>query len=110
MARCLPASHLRSSKQRPAGPKLRDKPREGSRLRAIYDALQSNKGAPVEIHLDGNELRQLSDFYGLDIRNVRRGFHREGCQGWREPAHLLAGEWFGRVYIDYVAERLETAQ
>lgn len=70
-------------------------PRPGTAIRVAYDLLQANHGLPVTIRDPYGVIKaQLQDIYGLDIRNC--GQHR----------YLLAGEWFGRVYIDYVAERL----
>lgn len=77
-------------------------PREGTALRATWDLFQANKGKPVCIRLRPSVLRQLEDFYGLDIRHI---YHGGG------PVHyMLVGEWFGRVYIDYLAEELSNAQ
>lgn len=45
-----------------------------------------------------NSLEVLQSRWGLDIRTKGRG-HSDGCQ-W-----LLAGEWFGKVYIDYVSSK-----
>lgn len=60
---------------------------------------QSSKGAPVEFGCTSRRVNRgisdLTDYYGLDIRRV--GYRR--C--------MLCGEWFGKVYIDYVAERME---
>jgi hypothetical protein len=73
-------------------------PREGTKLRELYDLLQANRGKPVKVALSKfcgyqHGIDQLRDFYGLDIRKVRQGV-------W-----LLAGEWFGATYRDYVADR-----
>lgn len=82
-------------------------PREGTRLRRMYDLLQANKGLPIDIYLAcfegvkpgvaGANIEQLQDFYGLDIRKIKYG-------RW-----VLAGEWFGKVYVDYIADRLREA-
>lgn len=40
-------------------------------------------------------LYYLRDFYGLDIRNFGR---RRWC---------LVGEWFGKEYKDYIAEKIK---
>lgn len=96
------ASQIKGTKRR--GPPPRSLPREGTRLRALYDLFMANKGAvinrplTIEFDLGGIAIEQLRNFYGLDIRCV-------GYGQW-----LLAGEWFGRVYIDYVAERHEVAE
>lgn len=93
MSRCATVTEIKGAKYGP----LHEAPREGTRLREIYDLLQSNKGTPTDFTCrkrDTNRIDQLRDFYGLDIRNI-------GYRRW-----LLAGEWFGKVYIDYVAERV----
>lgn len=93
---CMTAAKIKGV--RGGGP-LQDKPREGTPLRETYDLFQANRGIPISYTRDRHrsmQIPQLQDFYGLDIRNV--GYGR-----W-----LLAGEWFGRVYVDYVAERLES--
>lgn len=88
-----------------AGAPLQDIPRSGTRLRRLYDLLQANKGAAVVVEYGGPALgcdvRCLTDFYGLDVRVARQGYRE------RRSTYILAGEWFGRVYIDYIAERLE---
>ena len=87
--------------------KLQQKPRQGSRLRAIYDVFVENKGKPIEMPagLDKGNMAQLTDYYGLDIRHIQRGFHRNGIN--RPSLYVLAGEWFGKTYIDYIAEVME---
>lgn len=86
---------------------LQQKPREGTRLRQVYDLFQANKGTPIEFHVrmfgpDPNIVNKLMDFYGLDIRRIRSGSSRVG----RVSTWVLAGEWFGRVYVDYVADHV----
>lgn len=74
-------------------------PREGTLLRGIFDRLQANKGKIVEmgdLHPSPPSKRTLEDFYGLDIRCFGKPYHRGRL--W-----CLAGEWFGKVYVDYVA-------
>lgn len=82
------------------------RPRDGTKLRALYDQFMANKGVPVEMTIaamlgspnKGGEVDQLRDFYGLDIRKL--GYGR-----W-----VLAGEWFGKTYVDYIAERIAQAE
>lgn len=80
-------------------------PREGTRVRRMFDLLKANKGVPISMPLtmfDGGTrghnrsrvIMDLQDYYGLDIRNLGRG-------KW-----VLAGEWFGRTYVDYIADHL----
>jgi len=83
-----------------------DIPREGTRLRRLYDLFVSNKGVPIEAPLSffeggnggGRLFADLIDFYGLDIRKIHNG-------KW-----VLAGEWLGRRYIDYIAQRIAEAE
>src|SRR5882762_9313596 len=77
-------------------------PREGTSLRRMYDILMISKGIPVEVtlcHFEGRNgtatmVEQLRSFYGLDIRKIQSG-------KW-----VLAGEWFGKTYRDYIADRI----
>lgn len=75
-------------------------PREGTKWRAMYDLLMANKGIPVDIPLNefgkshGRIVAALRDFYGLDIVRISRG-------RW-----VLAGEWKGSQYVDYIADRI----
>ena len=70
-------------------------PREGTRTRELYDMFLQNRGIPVvyshTLKQDSYLLSQLVDRYGLDIRRIDRGL-------W-----VLAGEWFGKNYVDYIA-------
>lgn len=102
--KCMSAARIKGTKR--ARPAL-EIPNEGP-TRSVYDILQANKGLPVEIEFLGHAqrcviLQYLTDFYGLDIRQAERGDKRTH----RTSKFMLAGEWFGRVYVDYVAERLE---
>ena len=78
------------------GGRTNETPAEGTFLRKVWDLLQENKGKhtlkPKYIPTRdwGNATRDLRDFYGLDIRKG-----------------ILVGEWFGRVYVDYLAQELE---
>lgn len=100
--RCATASEFKKKGRRTAP--LQIAPRVGSRLRETYDLLMANKGVPVEIQYRflGPDMRYLIDFYGLDIRLVKPGHVRSH----RLSTYILAGEWFGRVYVDYIAARL----
>jgi hypothetical protein len=75
------------------------KPKEGTKLRARYDLFMANKGVPIDRPLSGKRnprlIHDLRDYYGLDIR----------CLGYRR--WVLAGEWFGPVYIDYIADKIK---
>jgi|SRR5687768_2162379 len=91
-----PASSLRGKSTSPTNPF----PKEGTRIRDVYDLFQANKGVPIDFKTNrtGASTRVVSDlvdFYGLDIRRIRNGV-------W-----VLAGEWFGKVYVDYIAQNIE---
>jgi hypothetical protein len=75
-------------------------PREGTKIREVYDLFQANKGLPIAFTIAKHQGRipNLVDYYGLDIRCIRDGT-------W-----VLAGEWFGRVYVDYVIQHLNSAR
>lgn len=89
--RCTSAAHAKGRKAHP-----QRRPRPGTRIGDVYDSFMANKGVPIEITFRGSvQLYYLTDFYGLDIRKVHNGL-------W-----VLAGEWFGRAYVDYIAEVLE---
>lgn len=75
-----------------------DLPREGTYVREVYDLFHSHKGIPIRFIAPRparTVLTKLSDFYGMDVRRIRNG------------VYVFAGEWFGKVYIDYIAERLK---
>ncbi len=68
-------------------------PKEGSKLRELYDLFMNNKGKIIKIKLSRNrpsEIEQLRNTYDMDIRSLKRGY-------W-----CFVGEWFGKVYIDYL--------
>lgn len=90
--RALPASHLKGSARLQVHPR----PRDGTKLRKLYDLFAASKGKAIPFKCAGyqRQVADLVDYYGLDIRRVRNGT-------W-----ILAGEWFGRVYVDYIADRL----
>lgn len=78
-------------------------PKEGTRLRRLYDLLVSNRGKPIEVPMDSRRfaqsmITQLVDFYGLDIRWFARG------------QYILVGEWVGKVYIDYLSDGADAPQ
>lgn len=70
-------------------------PKEGSKLRELYDLFMNNKGKIIKIKLSRNrrsEIDQLRNIYGMDVRLLKIGH-------W-----CFVGEWVGKVYIDYLAE------
>lgn len=79
-------------------------PKEGTKLRQVYDALKAAPGKSVLIDfvedraLLYRQLQQLRDFYGLDIQNVPTGpKHRH-----TKYEHVLVGEHIGKDYVSYV--------
>lgn len=86
-------------------PHLRQsRPRSGTELGDFYDFLMRHRGRPVVVRWQrffakatrkGRAMEDLRDYWGLDLRRLGDG------------ALLLAGEWHGRVYVDYVAEASE---
>lgn len=66
-------------------------PRPGTRLRAAHDLFLQNRGVPISYVSDSNVVRQLTDHYGMDLRCIEPG-------KW-----VLAGEWMGKNYVDYIA-------
>lgn len=70
-------------------------PVEGSRTREICEMFRNSPGIPIrwsKTNDDAPRLESLIDRYGLDIRRL-------GPEMW-----VLAGEWFGSEYRDYIAE------
>lgn len=75
-------------------------PREGTLIRGYYDAFIQNKGMPVRLSFNNRFIAaQLTDVYGLDIRCLKKG---RGGSTW-----ILAGEWFGKTYVDYIRSTSE---
>jgi len=91
--RAASADSIKRNKQ------LKNYPKEGSNLSRIYNLFNDHKGELVEFTVykthDREAVNQLIDYYGLDIRNVSR-------KKW-----VLAGEWFGKIYIDYIADKIK---
>lgn len=99
---CATAAEIKTGKRHHSA---RHIPYEGTAARKAFDVLFAHKGAPVFVSIAPHVRAPLTDVYGLDLRLIRRGDRRVG----RKSQWLLAGEWFGKVYVDYVAERLERA-
>lgn len=73
-------------------------PNEGTKCRKLYDLFISNKGKIINVSATiypKTMIVYFIDFYGWDIRRVGK------CK-W-----ILAGEWYGKVYVDYIAENME---
>ena len=91
-------------KQNSRHPNSRNVPREGTALRSFYDKLFSSPGCWQRFNnhskFGPRPIVDLKNYYGLDIRRRRipDGY------GTGEFELMLAGEWFGRVYLDYVAD------
>lgn len=98
MAKCM---SIAASKGIRAG-KQQEEPGEGTKLRELFDHLQEHKGEVISLNgFSGNvrkKIYTLVDIYGLDIRSFGRGRNSQWC---------LVGEWFGKIYVDYLAEREE---
>lgn len=106
MTRFEPASRIKGHR---SGPVPQQIPAEGSELRKLHDLFQSRRGEAIEINRHrynqlGSMIQNLIDYYGLDIRLLRRG-HKE-----RGGLYILAGEWFGSRYEDYVAARIAASE
>lgn len=75
-----------------------DVPNKGTKIRGLYDYFLRYRGIPVAYASVGNTLQRLQNDYGLDIRKIKRG-------SW-----VLAGEWNGSIYIDYIAQIVNTEE
>lgn len=90
---------------------LQAKPREGTKVREVYDLFIKSPGQLIKWKVtdrtDTQVISQLRLAYGLDIRSVR---HTNSNRYKTKPVTslwVLAGEWFGSIYIDYTAETEE---
>ena len=54
----------------------------------------ANAGGSCRFGAGGRTITDLRDYYGLDIRKIT-------TRKW-----VLAGEWIGRTYVDYIADHL----
>lgn len=94
--RCMTVSQIKGTATRnPANVA----PRDGTKVREVWDYFQAHKGEPVYFQSGSNPtiIVRLEDNYGLDIRRLSK------------KKYVLSGEWFGKVYVDYIAERMEKA-
>lgn len=92
---------------------VQNAPRPGTGARRVYDWLFARPGTwqrlppPDDLGIRStiglNIIRAyMQDFYGLDIR--QRDVGVKGARGkGRGSEWMLAGEWFGNAYVDYVA-------
>lgn len=90
---------------------LLDYPHEGSAPKRLYDVLFAHRGRDVDLRPACREiglpshggylrtrLAMLTDYYGCDIR-----------KGLKRGHYILAGEWFGAHYSDYVNQAIDEA-
>jgi hypothetical protein len=96
--RTAPASRFRTTRKCHAT--RNSIPSEGTKLRALYDLFHASRGQVIDFSRPGNgrPFNDLIDYYGLDIRRISRG-------KW-----VLAGEWFGKIYLDYIQEHLTSLE
>lgn len=77
-------------------PPKQNVPKEGTKIRELYDLFMDNKGKILDVTFNDSTERSrkayLVDSYGLDIRCLQRG---KWC---------LVGEWNDDKYIDYVVQ------
>jgi hypothetical protein len=80
-----------------------DYPSESTWAWEILQELKPHKGHAVDLRIMAHSRRldhfysamaQLTDTYGMDIRQVKK----------RSFQYVLAGEWFGTHYTDYCAQ------
>lgn len=101
LRRCSAASHRGKWN-------LQEEPRQGTTTRKIWDKLFERPGEFVDLRevttnvaSIANARQRLINEYNLDIRSLLRGgSDRE------HVLYCLAGEYQGRGYIDYVAEKV----
>lgn len=94
MDRPASATSLKGKMKKPR----QEKPREGTRIRQIYDLLVENAGQTVPLsNFDhkGTWLQQLQNNYGLDIRLIRQGSKLRG-----PSLYMLVGYYDGGKYVD----------
>lgn len=106
--RVASAADLKSSQSKQNNPS--GLPHEGTYIREVYDIFKANAGYIIQFdemttkqyHRFAAIINQLRDFYGCDIRTISK-------QGMRKDArqYLLAGEWIGEHYADYVLLRAQ---
>lgn len=111
--RILPVSSYKTKKSKGgiSGAPLNEGgvPKDGTRLRQIFDFLKQHKASPIPLkdfsvmcpspQALGAIFRSLEDFYGLDIRSIPDCHHKTLC-----------GEWFGDKYVDYIAGRVNASK
>jgi len=81
-------------------------PKPGTKIRRLWDLLQMYKGEVIELPLSteyNTGITYLIDFYGLDIRKLEDRQHKGRRGGSSCAKWILAGEWFGSEYVDYIS-------
>jgi hypothetical protein len=105
MSRCATPTVVRGTSKCRTLPR-QEYPRSGTRTRALLDYLMEHKGRPLALSWRDffsrycyfrRAIADLNDYWGMDIRRVA---HMKGF-------YVLCGEWHGKVYVDYVAEKLD---
>jgi len=95
------------------------KPRENTITRSVYDRLMENRGREVSLTdlttstTNPNEIvAHLQITYDLDIRAriIYKGRGKGRGRGREKDCgrYCLVGEWFGKHYVDYLAEVLRS--
>ncbi len=86
-------------------------PKDGTYIRQMYDMFKANPATPMylpgfrQYSRNGGALENLRNFYGLDIRAFGEQRPPSGRQGRPSKRYWLVGEWFGKTYLDYIADR-----
>jgi hypothetical protein len=82
-------------------------PKEGTKLRRLYDYFQEHKGEAVHLpdffkpaSTAGVPINQLKDFYGCDIRS------RPDPTNSHFRLYCLVGEWHDKTYLNYSKEKV----
>jgi hypothetical protein len=106
MTRQTSVSEIKQGRRHHSG---RELPYPGTQRRRLYDWLFTHaKGIAVPIDYSEfgftnqnrltNEIYQIGMAYGLDVRIVGYG----GARSKHPMRVILAGEWEGRAYLDYM--------
>jgi hypothetical protein len=104
MIRILSAASLKTKSGH--GYNLQKAPRPGTSLRQLYDVFNICKGEPIPIECYfrdkrqiGGSLEKLRSFYGMDIRNWKRGSRT------RPGLYILVSAWNGAEYEEYLSPK-----
>jgi hypothetical protein len=84
----------------------RGKPHEGTVLRLWFDEIKASEGRPFSASIPSRVKDDLMDFYALDIVVIEKSHNIRGPKRVAPSSYVLAGEWFGSKYVDYVARQL----